>query len=346
MFDGFYVGSLLLGMFLFLVLLFLFIYRKRIDIKRKALLIVWNGVLGLFMLMLVFIAGETYYRFFVDTTDSFGINKVSQRWMKNHYRFNNVNLRDNIDYEPKIEQGKRRITIFGDSFTAGHGVKSVNDRYANILRNTYPNLEVHVIAVNGANTHSQLEYINTLEGLGYEFDLVLLAYCLNDIDYFLYEAHESNKRIHAFNKKLNYLQRESFFINMLSFRWFALNDPDFMNYSKYVLNAYLDKDTWEKQAALLKEMKTRIHEHGGFFTAATFPFLQQTIEDYEFKQVHAQLGNFWKKQGVSHLDLLNTFAPHLGDDLTVNYFDAHPNEKAHLMAFKAVDQFFKDSPKP
>lgn len=57
-----------------------------------------GNVLGcLLALSLIFVVGESYYRFIYDTTDSLTYTKVSQRWLERYYIRNSVGFRDNID---------------------------------------------------------------------------------------------------------------------------------------------------------------------------------------------------------------------------------------------------------
>lgn len=291
------------------------------------------------MLSLIFTGGETYYRFFFDATDSFSINKTSQRWFKRHYVLNNAFVRDNIDYNFEIAEGKRRITIFGDSFTAGHGIKSVDDRFANILRKRYPNIEIHVMAKNGANTNTVINWIEKLQSDGYQFDVVALVYCLNDIDYYTTKGKRVHHRIQSFKNSLNFFERNSYFINTLSFRLFAHQEPYFMDYSDHVLDAYSNSE-WEQQKHDLIQVKEMIWKINRPMLVISFPFLQVRIEDYAFKEVHKQLNGFWEKQHVPHLDLLPVYESSLGEHLTVNPYDAHPNEFAHRLAAQAMEEYF------
>src|ERR1043166_10236465 len=90
-----------------------------------------NALVFCFLCSLGFLGGEIYYRFIYDTTDSFNYTKVSRRWQARHYQKNAQTVRDNVNYQLRIPPVKRRITFIGDSFTAGHGVKNVEDRFAN-----------------------------------------------------------------------------------------------------------------------------------------------------------------------------------------------------------------------
>ena len=344
-FDAFYFFSLVLSILITVSPIWFYRNKKKLKLKRTLQVIIWNVLLCCSFLSATYLIGESYYRFFVDTTDSFALNKVSQRWMKKHYNENNhFGYRDNIEYHREIAQGKRRMSIIGDSFTAGHGIKNVDHRFGNILRNSKDGLETHILAVNGANSLTHLTMLHELKQSSYEFDFIILAYCLNDIDHLIPEASQIYNQIHAFNINLSYLARKSYFINTLAFRLFAYQNPQVQNYSDFVLDAYSGK-TWEQQQASLMAIRNLVLQLKKPLLVVTFPFLQNKKEDYKFIAVHQKLNDFWKEQKTMHLDLLNSYSPYLGSELTVNDFDAHPNEFAHQLAADAIDNFLSGNRK-
>ena len=139
-------------------LLFLFFRGKsriRKQYSRWRTLIVGNILVLLFLLSLLVLIAKSYYRFLYDTTDSFGLTKTTKRWFKRYYQINKSGFRDNLPvYMIKPDPTKPRITFLGDSFTAGHGIKNVDDRFANQIRKMHPELEVHVFAKNGWDTRT------------------------------------------------------------------------------------------------------------------------------------------------------------------------------------------------
>ncbi|MFO0983406.1 MAG: hypothetical protein U1E76_17015 [Planctomycetota bacterium] len=44
------------------------------------------------------LAAECYYRFWYDTTDSFGLTRTTSRWFKRYYALNRMGFRDNVEY--------------------------------------------------------------------------------------------------------------------------------------------------------------------------------------------------------------------------------------------------------
>lgn len=118
-----------------ILLLFLFRHwrsRGRIAGWRRILLI---NLLSCFLLAgLAGLGGELYYRYIYDTTDSLAYTKVSRQWVERYCILNQGGFRDNVDYPLERAVGSRRISFLGDSFTAGHGIKSVEDRFPNLVR--------------------------------------------------------------------------------------------------------------------------------------------------------------------------------------------------------------------
>lgn len=330
------IAPLLSGRLLFR----LYLKKKKDSRNDLSYVVTWNLVATGFLLLTLFFFSETYFRFFVDTTDSFGLSKITQRWGRRHYVLNNLRARDNQDYQRKLS-GQRRISFIGDSFTAGHGVKNVEDRFVNIIRKSTPNLEVHAIAANGLETIHEIDLIGKLSSSdGYEFDVVVLVYNLNDIAPRIPQTAEVYEKIAQISTDLNYFISESYFLNALYFRSMFLQNPDLGAYYNYLQHSY-QSPRWEEQKADLLKLKRTVDGQGAKLLVVTFPFLHNLSEGYEFQEAHDRLNKMWLSLEVPHLDLLEVMASG-GQSLVVNDYDAHPNELAHLIAANAIADFLKN----
>jgi lysophospholipase L1-like esterase len=292
-----------------------------------------------FLVSAVFIVGESYYRFYVDATDSFSLTKCSQRWFERYYHLNNLKARDNIDYQYKVIQGKRRITFIGDSFTIGHGVKDVDERFANLIRKNNPEFEIHVMAANGMETIDQLDMVKSLVTQGYQFDLVILAYNLNDISYLLPETNELYNRVDAHQKSLGFFGNNSYLINLLQARSFAKANSGVGNYYDYLVPSYFN-EYWTQQRQNLLELKATIEQARGKLGVVTFPFFTQLNRNYQFTKAHEQLNQFWKSKNVHYLDLFPIYQQYSDEEVIVNERDPHPNEFAHKLAAEEIQNYF------
>ena len=150
--------------------------------KRAMKLLAGNLLVLAVLLLLIFSAGEIYYRYIFDSTDSFALTLTSKRWFERHWQLNNMRVRDNIDYIREKTPGKTRITFLGDSFTVAHGVNDVENRFGNILRNKRKDRqEIHLIAGNGLDTGFEFRALRQELRKGYQSDVIVLVYILNDI---------------------------------------------------------------------------------------------------------------------------------------------------------------------
>ncbi len=301
-------------------------------------LLLGNFLLLLILLLLTPAVGEVYVRFFYDTTDSIGYTKVAQRWFLRHYQLNRAKFRDNIEYPAAIAPGKRRISFVGDSFTAGHGIRNVEDRFANCIRRAHPDWEIHVLAANGSETGGEINFLNLYTARGYQVDQVVLVYCLNDINDLL--ANWAQNLASVTNRVAARLPfyDDSYFLDLVYDRLTVARIPWVKNYFSYVREAYRG-EKWEEQKQRLQALRDLVAARGGKLSVVTFPFLNALGPNYEYQFVHDELNAFWSKENVPHLDLLPVFRGFRPDQLTVNRFDAHPNELANKLAANAIDKF-------
>ena len=339
--------NLVLGLYLLLVLLsgglvvlFAQYLRARGGPAGRCRLILGNLLVLLTLLALGLLAGEVYYRFIYDATDSLDYTKVSVRWFQRHYRQNSWGCRDNLEYASACEPGKRRITFLGDSFAAGHGIKDVEALFAFRLRKAHPDWEIHLLARPGFDTGNELQSLTACFTNHYQVDQVVLVYCLNDIGDLLPESYAAIQRVYDEEEHSGWLRRHSFFINTiysrLSLRW----NPDLKQYFQLLLAAYRGP-VWQQHKQRLKELRDLVQSHGGRLSVVTFPFFQALGPTYEYQFVHDQLDQCWRELGVPHLDLLTVYRGLPPRQLMVNHFDAHPNERAHALATAAIDIFLQ-----
>lgn len=306
--------------------------------------ILGNLLVLLFLVSSGLLLGEIWFRFFVDTTDSLAFAKISERWVERHWQRNAVGVRDSIEYAPKIQSGKRRVTFIGDSFAAGHGIKNVEDRFANQLRARHPDWEIHLLANVGLDTQSEINLVRKAAVRGYEFDEVVLVYCLNDVcDLLMAPGQPFEGRLPALDQMPPWFIRGSYFLDLFYNRYQARQNPYVRNYFSFVKDGYRG-EFWEAQKKRLLELRDLVQAQGGTLKVVTFPFFHALGDRYEYRFVHEELDQFWQSNSVPHLDLLPVYAGYSSRQLTVNPYDAHPNELASRLAAEAIDRFLWKSP--
>lgn len=335
--DGFYLGLIVIALFLIACTAYIYANRGKLKESLPFFFLLWNLLISTTIIFTFFVACESYFRFGVDRTDAFAISKVTMRWMNRHYEANNVGVRDNIDYNQDRSMDKR-LTFVGDSFTAGHGIKNVENRFVNLIRTHLPTSEVHTICANGLESDDQLFLINKFRQDGYQFDKTLLIYNLNDIAYLSPERERIYDKLKNWSENQSFLLRESYFINLLWTRWVASTDAEISQYYAFVKSSY-QSDAWKEHQKTLKNMIKSLHEIDSELMVVTFPFISDLSQNYDFLSVHKQLSTFWDQQNIPHLDMWHIFKGLDPKQLMVNKYDPHPNEEAHLLASKAIIDF-------
>ena len=300
-----------------------------------------NLLVLLFLLSLGALGGEVYYRFVYDTTDSLAYSKVSKRWFARHYHRNLQGCRDNVEYAPLCEPGKRRVSFVGDSFTAGHGVKDVNDVFALRLRKEHPEWEIHVLANPGFDTGDELRAAQACFTNGYQVGQVVLVYCLNDISDLVPEIYETFREVYDQSKQGGWLRQNSYLINTICNRFNLVGNSGLHRYFQLIRDAYRGP-AWEKQQDRLKEFRDMVQSRGGKLSVVTFPFFDRMGPAYDYQFVHDELNKCWRDLGVPHLDLLEVYKSISPEKLVVDRLDAHPNEYAHALAAEAIGIFLRE----
>ena len=303
---------------------------------RASSLLAGNALILTFLLSLLFVGFESYYRFICDRTDAMGNTLVSVAWYARHFHTNSLGLRDNVDYPKELTPGRRRVTFVGDSFTAGYGVKNVEDRFVNRIRRLHPEWEVHAVAKPGLDTSTEVEIMHNLTvSNGYRLDLVVLIYQINDIGEVMPGWVAGYKEMMADKFRQGWLCRNSYFVNLFYQRWQLQQRSYIQKYFDEVEGAYAGP-LWEIEKIGLLAFTNMTRIRGGRLLVVTFPYMDVAPR---FKAAHDQLNRYWEEHGIPHLDLLPIFSNIPPAKLVVNAHDAHPNEYAHALAAKAIDEF-------
>lgn len=311
----------------------------RIKDRKIVSLVCGNLLVFLLLTSLCVLSGEVYFRYFYDSTDSFGLCKTTRRWFERHFHRNTAGFRDSVDYSFVAEEGVRRVTFLGDSFTAAHGVPDVERRFVNLYRSRNPTTDVHAIAQCGWDTGRQLETVNLFAGSNYTTDTVVLVYCLNDISDITPEWQSILDRIYE-EPQPGFFATNSYLCNTLNARLQMSQEPEIADYYSFVRQAYAGS-VWQQQEIRLAAMREAVINNGGEFYVVTFPFLHAIGDQYSYRHFHTQIDQFWSELGVPHLDLLNVFEDKPRKQLVVNPRDAHPSEFAHEIAAEAIDSFLE-----
>ena len=337
-----------------IVLLYaLLMLRRRLKKRRVGRFIV-NAGLSLWMIAAFLTMVELGFAAFYDTTDSFNRTNVSRRWFNQHIEPNKRALEfssgNGVFYRaaepfPTEPPEEHHVCFMGDSFTFGHGIVDVSKRFSdqmgeNLKRSRPGEFKVSNLSMPGTDLFWVEGLIHQLVADNYKVDSAVYVICLNDIEAFSDDHMSFYKDIGKMDPKF-ILFRETYFFNLLYYRMNTFSRPEVRDYYAFVKDYYAG-DPWTTMSGKLTRTADLCRENGCEFKVVVFPFLHNCGEDYPFRDVHKQIVSFCNENEITVFDLEPLFRQHAGERLTVNPFDAHPNEHAHALAAKAIeDALFK-----
>jgi hypothetical protein len=314
----------------------LLLARRRFKDQPGRLRLVHAG-LSLWMLLAVLTLGEVYFAFVYDTTDSFNTTNTSAVWYRRHVRLNNEDFRDARNLERERPAGTTGIWFIGDSFTLGHGVPRVEDRFSDrvaaaLEREAPGKFVVNTLADLGAHTETMRVWLQTFWEHGYEPpEVVVYVLCLNDIQPFLPESVESDRPPRRF---WDPVVDRSFLLDFVRSRLWERR-AGARDWYGDMAQGY----TGEPGQRLLQEID-RLHglcrSHNVELRVVIFPFLHNLGPDYPFAAAHRRIATHCRDTEIPVLDLRPVLEPHRAEGLMVNRFDSHPNERAHALAAQEV----------
>jgi len=262
---------------------------------------------------------ELGFALLYDTTDSFDMTNVSNRWFQVHVEpevrtleFVNdtgISYRNDSDIVLSPEDDVRHVCFLGDSFTFGHGVAKVGDRFSNrVFRSMDSELSSSIEVSNLAWPGTDLLWTESVIKHSFEsggrIDDAVYVLCLNDIEAF-HDPTMSRSSSLAHFEPPTFLFRDTYFFNWLFFRTQLLLQSETRGYYSFV-KEYYEGEPWQRFREALASMAD--------------------CEDF----------------GIDSFDLDPALSEHSDERLTVNPFDAHPNERAHEIAAEALTRWLSD----
>lgn len=299
-----------------------------------------NASLVLISVLAAFVAAEGYFTFFVDITDGALVTLTGRRWAARHLPLP-LGTHRGRPLRPSAPGAGRgpTVAVVGDSLTFGQGIERTEDLYPSLLeralRERGLDAEVYNISMAGWDTREEWEALGSAVIRGQDFDLVVLGYCLNDIEPYValppgYD--EAAGRLNNPPPLVAALANRSYVVSWLYHRYVLLGSPAFKTLEREIVRSYLKPEIFARHAAELRYFKELVDSIGAHLVVVTFPHCSDPWADYPYRDVHRLLDEFWKELGVRNIDLLADFERHPYDTLQVSSLDTHPNELAHRIA--------------
>jgi hypothetical protein len=296
---------------------------------------------------------ELYFALIYDQSDSFNLTNVSKKWFALHAEPDRKKLvvsdipreeieiayRDDRPFPESLKPGQRHLVFFGDSFTFAQGVNDVRDRFSNRVRAALePASGGKIVVSNLSDAGTDLRWIKAvLEGLlkkGHKIDTAVYVMCLNDVESY-HERHAWYYQNLSRHNPEFFLFRDTYFFNWVYFRLRQYTSPEVRSYYSFVKDYYAG-GPWRIMRQELLDLHQFCRRHHTDLRVVIFPFLHNLGPEYPFREVHQNVAKELADLGIVVQDLEPALAPQAAKGLTVNRFDAHPNELAHRLAADAM----------
>lgn len=322
---------------------FVLLLRLHRRLTRRSPRRVWiaRAGLSLWMFLAALTLVELFFAIVYDQSDSFNMSNVSKHWFDRHVRVNNEGFRDAKPFPKTVPEGMRRICFVGDSFTFGHGIKNVADRFSDLVAARLDaqcpgKFETANIGEAGIDVRQVTHLVETVVDHGFQVDVVVYTICLNDIDGFEPASRDQQQRL-SLHAPQFFLFRDTYFLNMLYFRVQQARQPDVRNYYSNLADSYRSA-AWDGMRSQLDKLRKICDDWKIDLRIVVFPFLHNLGPAYPFDAAHERIAAYCQETSLPFLDLKPVLMPHAGEGLTVNRFDAHPNERAHALAARAIGE--------
>jgi hypothetical protein len=319
--------------------------------SRPARKFPWTNLgLSIWMFLAALTVVELYFAIAYDQSDAFNATNVSKLWFVRHvepdqkvlqFRDGQATVyRDKREFPKSLSAGQHPICFIGDSFTFGHGVPNVADRFSDrvaaALEKRAPGrFVVSNLADAGRELHWGEALLEELITDRLPLETVVYVICLNDIE------TVDPRTATLFEGKGSWVSglfvlRHTYFLNLLYNRIRQAGSAKIGGYYSLLKECYAGP-AWDRMRAKLEDIRQLCERNDIDLKIVVFPFLHDLGPDYPFGEAHRRITDYCRKAGVSVLDLRPVLEPHVAEGLTVNRFDAHPNERAHALAALAIE---------
>jgi hypothetical protein len=308
---------------------------KIIFIDAKVSKIIANAATVLFSIFITFILFEAVFMF-IPRSHSADFTLASRLWYAKYWKpINSLGFRDNEpDYNYPV------LLFVGDSFTAGHGLNSVDDRFSNIVGRELNKTgkKYSIINISKPNLDSIDEY-NVMKDFIYSTRIkpekIILQYCGNDIEGAAANNGWVFEGFHPppdMNKFLILIGSGSYLLNYIY--WLYPREYLGMPYITYLTKAYKNDSILSKHKDDLKLFVDYARENSIQLIVIVFPFLAD-IEMSDSMYLN-DIVNFFKANKTSVINVSQLAKDLPVNERIINKNDTHASKKLNRIVAQEI----------
>jgi hypothetical protein len=321
------------------LLIFIFIESiklfKIIFIDTKINKIISNSATVLLSIFALFIFLEAIFMF-IPRSHSADCTLASSLWYAKYWKpVNSLGFRDN---EPT--NSKHVILFVGDSFTAGHGLKSVEERYSNLVGKELNKNNSKYTVVNigkpGADTLGEYYLMkNFIYTTRIKPEKIVLQYCGNDIEYVAQEngvKFDGYKLPRYMNKFVLFIGSGSYLINYIY--WLFPRDNFDAQYIAFLHHAYKNDDIFSKHKDELQLFVNYARENSIQLIVVAFPFL--TALDMSDALYVNNIVHFFEANKITVINVSSLVRDIPDEERIINVNDGHASKTVNRIVAEEI----------
>lgn len=308
-----------------------------------------SALLGVWLVLSLGTLIEVVFALCVDHSEAFNASFIAQRWYARHFdsQRNEDGFRERRVISSPLPEGTRRMLFLGDSFTAGHGINRLEDRFTEKLETRLagrqPPWQVYNAGEPGFDVSQSLALLRASLAEYDQIHMVVYCYMMNDIEAYDPRTTEIIQAISQRRQTSNWFVAHCYSVNWFYHRWVQYSAGSSVDYFPHLVDSY-SGPAWNAVRADIQQMQAVAEDKGIPFRIVVFPFMQNLGADYPFRAAHEQLKALAAEEQIPLLDMLPILESHAGERLVVNRFDNHPNERAHSLIAEAIDAWLLADP--
>lgn len=321
--DSFYIRLAKTAFWLLFIIEILRIFYYGV-VKSKAKGLIPNVITIVVPLLITFIFLEIIFMYIPQSHEGV-LSKASQIWWEKYWK--PVNSLGYHDREVTQESGKKNILFIGDSFAAGHGLKTVDERFSNIVASKLgtDKFSVYNLGMSGADTRDEARRL--LE-FPVKPDVIVLQYFPNDVEKV---GREKGLTLSGAEPYADLTGPASTLIKRFylpNFIYWQLPHASFGTFEKFVQTSYTDTTVLNAHLRDLSKMLAYRDSTGAKMYAVFVPFLFQLDKSAGYTK---PVENYLKANGVTVVELTKDIAGIPEKERVVGKNDGHGSARLNAL---------------
>jgi len=304
-------------------------------VKSKAKGVVANIVTLVVPLVVVLVFLEIIFMYIPQSHEGV-LSKASQIWWEKYWK--PVNAQGYRDKEIEKATDKTQVLVIGDSFAAGHGLESLEDRFSDQLESKLgrDKYVVYNLGVSGSDTRDEARRLMEFPA---KPDVIVLQYFPNDIEKAARENGLTLTGAEPYNDLKGPLATLVKRFYLPNFVYWQLPHASFSTFENFVQKAYTDSTVLNAHFRDLDKMLAYRDSTGAKMYAVFVPFLFQLDKSAQYTR---PVEEYLKAQGVTVVTLTDGIAKIADKERVVGKNDGHAGPAVNsLMAERVYEAMRK-----